>query len=177
MIFRSTNLAGAFVIELQEHTDERGFFARSWCSDEFKAHGLNPRLVQCNISFNKAKGTLRGMHYQGEPFAEAKLVRCTRGSLFDVAIDLRPASPTYGSVFSEVLSEDNRFAMYIPEGCAHGFQTLEDDTEIFYQMSEFYSPQHQTGVRYDDPAFRIRWPLANPIMNDRDRTLPRFTKS
>ena len=177
MIFRSTNLAGAFVIELQEHTDERGFFARSWCSEEFKAHGLNPRLVQCNISFNRAKGTLRGMHYQGEPFAEAKLVRCTRGSLFDVAIDLRPASPTYGSVLSEVLSEDNRFAMYIPEGCAHGFQTLEDDTEIFYQMSEFYSPEHQTGVRYDDPAFGIRWPLANPIMNARDRTLPRFIKS
>jgi len=177
VIFRSTKLAGVFVIELQQHRDERGFFARSWCSDEFIAHGLNPRLVQCNISFNKAKGTLRGMHYQGKPFAEAKLVRCTRGSLFDVAIDLRPDSPTYGNAFSEVLSGDNRFAMYIPEGCAHGFQTLEDDTEVFYQMSEFYSPQHQTGVRYDDPAFGIHWPLANPIMNDRDRTLPHFTKS
>jgi dTDP-4-dehydrorhamnose 3,5-epimerase len=174
VLFRETKLPGAFVIELQKHEDERGFFARSWCQKEFEAHGLNPRTVQCNVSFNKLKGTLRGMHYQVAPHAEAKLVRCTRGAIYDVIIDLRRKSPTYKRYVSEVLSSNNYKALFIPEGFAHGFQTLEDNCEVFYQMSEFYSPEHQRGLRYNDPAFRISWPIEATVISDRDRNYEDF---
>ena len=174
MIFTETKLKGAFILELEKREDERGFFARSWCQKQAEAHHLNPRMVQCNISFNRIKGTLRGMHYQAAPFAEAKVVRCTAGALYDVIIDLRPDSPTYKQHVGEVLSAVNYKMFYVPEGFAHGFQTLEDNTEIFYQMSEFYSPQHARGVRYNDPAFGIKWMIGNPIIVDRDRTYPDF---
>ena len=174
MIFRPTPLAKAFLIDLEKREDERGFFARSWCADEFLKHGLNPRLAQCNISYNKKKGTLRGMHYQGAPFEEAKLVRCTRGSLYDVIIDLRADSPTYKEHFFQVLSRDNHIMLYVPEGFAHGFQTLEDDTEIFYQMSQSYHASYGRGVRYNDPQFDISWPITELTIADRDRSYPDF---
>jgi dTDP-4-dehydrorhamnose 3,5-epimerase len=174
VLFRETELPGAFVIEVQKYEDERGFFARSWCQKEFEARGLNPRTVQCNVSFNKLKGTLRGMHYQVAPRAEAKLVRCTRGAIYDVIIDLRRESPTYKQYVSEVLSSNNYKALFIPEGFAHGFQTLEDNSEVFYQMSEFYSPEHQRGLRYNDPAFRISWPIEATVISDRDRNYEDF---
>jgi dTDP-4-dehydrorhamnose 3,5-epimerase len=174
VLFRETKLPGAFVIELQKHEDERGFFARSWCQQEVEAHGLNPQMVQCNISFNKVKGTLRGMHYQVPPCAEAKLVRCTRGAIYDVIIDLRRESATYKQHVSEVLSSNNYKALFIPEGFAHGFQTLEDNSEVIYQMSAFYSPEHQRGLRYNDPAFRINWPIDATVISDRDRNYEDF---
>lgn len=174
MLFRETRLPGAFVVELEKHEDERGFFARSWCQKEFEARGLNPRTVQCNVSFNKVKGTLRGMHYQVAPRAEAKLVRCTRGAIYDVIIDLRSKSPTYKQYVSEVLSSGNYRALFIPEGFAHGFQTLEDNCEVFYQMSEFYSAEHQHGLRYNDPAFKISWPIEATVISDRDRNYRDF---
>ena len=176
MLFQETKLPGAFVIELQKHEDERGFFARSWCQKEFEAHGLNPRMVQCNVSFNKVKGTLRGMHYQVPPCAEVKLVRCTRGAMYDVIIDLRRESATYKQHVSEVLSSNNYKALFIPEGFAHGFQTLEDNSEVFYQMSAFYSLEHQRGLRYNDPAFGINWPLAATVISDCDRSYQDFTE-
>ncbi|MDB5882731.1 MAG: dTDP-4-dehydrorhamnose 3,5-epimerase [Ramlibacter sp.] len=175
MIFSETGLKGAFILDLERREDERGFFARSWCRDEFEAHGLNPALAQCNVSFNRRRGTLRGMHYQADPFAEAKLVRCTAGSVYDVIIDLRPGSPTFKQHIGEVLSAANHRMMYVPEGFAHGFQTLQDDTEVFYQMSQFYSPAHGRGVRYDDPVFGIEWKIADPVMAERDRSYPDFT--
>jgi dTDP-4-dehydrorhamnose 3,5-epimerase len=174
MIFQSTKLPGAFVLDLELHSDERGFFARSWCEREFKEHGLNPRLVQCNLSFNRHKGTLRGMHYQQAPFAEAKLVRCIRGALYDVIIDLRPESPTYKQYFGVELTPDNRRALYIPEGFGHGFLTLEDDTEVFYQMSEFYSPEHARGIRWNDRAIGIEWPAEVRVISQRDREYPDY---
>jgi dTDP-4-dehydrorhamnose 3,5-epimerase len=174
VLFRETELPGAFVIELQKCEDERGFFARSWCQKEFEARGLNPRTVQCNVSFNKLKGTLRGMHYQVVPCAEAKLVRCTRGAICDVIIDLRRESVTYKQHVSEVLSSNNYKALFIPEGFAHGFQTLEDDSEVFYQMSAYYSPEHQRGLRYNDPAFKINWPIDVTMISDRDRNYEDF---
>ena len=158
MTFQETNLAGVVEVRLDLRCDERGFFARSWCEKEFVNHGLNPRLVQCSVSFNVRKGTLRGIHYQDQPFPEAKLVRCTQGAIYDVAVDLRPQSPTFKQWFGAVLSAENRHMLYIPEGCAHGFLTLQDDTEVFYQMSEFYHPESARGVRWDDPAFQIVWP-------------------
>lgn len=162
------------MIQLEQHGDERGFFARSWCRREFEEHGLDPRLVQCNLSFNRSKGTLRGMHYQQAPFGEAKLVRCVRGALHDVIIDLRPHSPTYKQHFGVELSAENRSALYVPEGFAHGFLTLEDDTEVFYQMSQFYSAEHSRGLRWDDPAFGIWWPTEVRVISERDRTYPDF---
>ena len=174
MLFRETKLPGVFVIELQKHEDERGFFARSWCRREFEAHGLDPRMAQCNVSFNKVKGTLRGMHYQAPPCAEAKLVRCTRGAIYDVIIDLRRESVTYKQHVSEVLSSNNYKALFVPAGFAHGFQTLEDNSEVFYQMSTFYSPGHQRGLRYNDPAFRINWPVDATVISDRDRNYEDF---
>jgi dTDP-4-dehydrorhamnose 3,5-epimerase len=174
VLFRKTKLPGAFVIELQKHEDERGFFARSWCRKEFEAHGLNPRTVQCNVSFNKVKGTLRGMHYQVAPCAEAKLVRCTHGAIYDVIIDLRRGSATYKQYIAEVLTSNNYRALFIPEGFAHGFQTLEDNSEVFYQMSEFYSPEHQRGLRYNDRAFGINWPIDTTVISDRDRNYEDF---
>jgi dTDP-4-dehydrorhamnose 3,5-epimerase len=175
MIFTETKLKSAFVIETEWQEDERGFLARSFCRDEFEAHGLNPRVVQCSISFNRKKGTLRGMHYQTRPYEEVKLVRCTRGAIYDVIIDLRPDSPTFEQWIAVELTADNRRMIYVPEGCAHGFQTLEDNTEVFYQMSEFYHPECARGVRWNDPAFGIEWPLSNPILSDRDRRFNDFS--
>ena len=162
------------MIEAEKHEDERGFFARSFCQREFEAHGLNTNVAQCNISFNKRKGTLRGMHFQAAPFAEAKLVRCTAGSIYDVIVDLRKGSRSFKEHFATELSAANRKMLYIPEELAHGFQTLEDNTEVFYQMSEVYSAEHARGVRWDDPAFGIQWPEAQRIMNERDRNYPDF---
>jgi len=170
VIFTKTNLPGAFIIEPEPREDERGFFARAWCQREFEAHGLNPRVVQCNISFNKKKGTLRGIHYQAAPYEEAKLVRCTLGSIYDLIIDLRPASPTFKQHTAEILNAANRKMFYIPEGFAHGFMTLKDNTEVFYQMSEFYSAKHARGIRWNDPAFGIPWPLAPRVISDCDCT-------
>ena len=174
MIFRETRLKGTFEIYLEPKTDERGFFARLWCQREFENHNLNPRVVQCNVSFNPRKGTLRGMHYQAPPFAEAKLVRCTRGSVYDVAIDLRPGSATFKDWVGVVLTAERRNVIYVPEGYAHGFLTLEDDTEVFYQMSEFYHPESARGFRWDDPAFEISWPGEVRIISERDRSYPNF---
>jgi dTDP-4-dehydrorhamnose 3,5-epimerase len=168
MIFTETPLAGAFVVEPERIADERGFFARTWCVDEFADRGLETRLVQCNVSYNQRRGTLRGMHYQAEPHAEVKLVRCTAGAIYDVIVDLRPDSPTRHHWFGVELSAANRLALYIPKGLAHGFQTLEDETEVFYQMAEFYHPESARGVRYDDPAFGIAWPLPVSVIGGRD---------
>ena len=174
MTFLETSLQGAFVVRVQRFEDHRGFFARTWCRREFEAQGLVARLAQCDISFNRRKGTLRGMHYQAVPFQEAKLVRCTRGSLYDVIIDLRPRSPTYMKHAGAELSADNRDALYVPEGFAHGFQTLEDDTEVFYQMTEFYAPEYGRGIRWNDPAFGIQWPDSQPTILDRDNSYPDY---
>lgn len=174
VIFVPTRLAGAFILEPEKQDDERGFFARTWCQREFEAHGLNPRLVQCSISFNKKKGTLRGLHFQAPPHEEAKLVRCTMGAIYDVILDLRGHSPTFKQHVAVVLSAENRRMLYVPEGLAHGFQTLEDHTEVFYQMSEFYVPGSAGGVRWDDPAFGIQWPAADRIISERDRSYPNF---
>jgi dTDP-4-dehydrorhamnose 3,5-epimerase len=172
MIFTETELEGAFVIEPERLEDERGFFARTWCQREFQAHELNPRLVQCSISFNKKKGTLRGMHYQVPPYEETKLVCCTMGAIHDVIIDLRTHSRTFKRWVAVELTAQNRRALYIPEGLAHGFQTLEDNTEVFYQMSEFYHPEASRGVRWNDPAFRIVWPNDIIVISDKDREYP-----
>jgi dTDP-4-dehydrorhamnose 3,5-epimerase len=174
VIFTETPLAGAFVIEPEPLEDARGSFARTWCRREFEAHGLQTRVAQCSTSFNRAKGVLRGLHFQAEPFAETKLVRCTRGAMYDVIVDLRPDSPTFTRHFAVVLTENNRTMLYLPVGFAHGFQTLADDTEVAYQISEFYSPAHARGVRWDDPAFGIPWPEATRIITDRDRGYPDF---
>jgi dTDP-4-dehydrorhamnose 3,5-epimerase len=175
--FIETKLAGAFLIEPERLSDERGFFARTFCQREFEANGLQPRIAQCNVSFNQKKGTLRGMHFQVAPFPEAKLVRCTAGSIYDVIIDLRPQSKTFTQYFGAELSDANSAMLYVPEGFAHGFQTLEDNTEVFYQMSQFYSGEHARGVRWDDPAFNIRWPEAERTIIKRDREYPDFVAS
>lgn len=174
MKFTETRLPGAFMIELEPKTDERGFFARSWCHDEFSAHGLSIRVVQCNIGYSTRAGTIRGIHYQQDPHAEAKVVRCTSGALYDVIIDLRCESPTYGKWHACKLSAAGRNMIYIPEGFGHGYQTLADNTEIFYQTSEFYHPESATGVRYDDPAFGIDWPLEVTSISETDRSWPDF---
>jgi dTDP-4-dehydrorhamnose 3,5-epimerase len=174
LIFTQTKLAGAFVIELERRSDERGFFARTFCEQEFEAHGLKTQMVQCSVSFNKRKGTLRGMHYQAAPFAEAKLVRCTSGSIYDVIIDLRPASETFKQYFAVELSAENRRMLYIPEDFAHGFQTLRDDTEVFYQMAQRYSAEHARGARWNDPAFGIEWPEGERIIIERDQNYDDF---
>ena len=174
MIINPTDIPGAYLVELQPRQDERGFFARSWCAREFSERGLEERLAQCNISFNDRRGTLRGMHYQADPFPEAKLVRCTHGSIFDVVLDLRPGSPTYLAWRGFELTRTNRRALYVPAGCAHGFQSLEDETEVLYNMSEFFHPEQARGVRWNDPAFRIRWPLPQPILSARDAGYPDF---
>jgi dTDP-4-dehydrorhamnose 3,5-epimerase len=175
MVFHETVLKGAFLIDLERHEDERGFFARTFCVDEFQARGLNARLMQCSVSFNERRGTLRGLHWQTEPHAEAKLVRVTRGAIFDVIVDLRSGSPTFKQHFVAELTADNHRTLYVPEGCAHGFQTLEDTTEVFYQMSAVYAPPLARGVRWDDPAFGIQWPdVPHRILNERDATYPDF---
>jgi dTDP-4-dehydrorhamnose 3,5-epimerase len=174
MLFIPTDIQGAFVIEPELREDFRGFFARTWCEKEALEHGITPHFVQCSISFNHKRGTLRGMHYQKAPFEEAKLVRCTMGAIHDVIIDLRRDSPTFTCHIAVVLTAQNRRMLYIPEGFAHGFQTLDDNTEVFYQMSQFYAPEHATGVRWNDPTFGIPWPIPDPIMLDRDREYPDF---
>jgi dTDP-4-dehydrorhamnose 3,5-epimerase len=174
VIFREIKLAGAFVIEPEKREDERGFFARTFCREEFSAHGLNPDIAQCNVSFNKRKGTLRGMHYQAPPCCEAKVVRCTAGAIFDVIIDLRASSKTFQQHFAVELCASTGKMLYVPEGFAHGFQTLVDNTEIFYQMSRPFSPQHARGVRWNDPAFGIEWPSADRTILERDRNYPDF---
>ena len=172
MRFLETRVAGAYLIEPEPIADERGFFARTWCAEEFAAHGLNPGLSQANISFNHRKGTLRGLHYQQAPDEEAKLVRCTRGGIWDVAVDLRPGSPTYRAWFGAELTAGNRAMLYVPEGCAHGFLTLTDAAEVAYQMSAPYAAGSARGVRYDDPAFGIEWPGEVVVINQRDRGYP-----
>lgn len=172
MIFLETPLQGAYVIELEKREDERGFFARSWCKEEFTAKGLDTRLVQCNVSFNKLKGTLRGLHYQIPPHAEVKLVRCTKGSLFDVIVDLRKDSPTFLKWVGIELTATNHRMLYIPKLFAHGFQTLEDNTEIFYQMSEFYEPAASKGLRWNDPRLGINWPAVGGVMSQKDQAYP-----
>ena len=174
MIFTETPLKGAYVIDPERLADERGFFARTWCRREFEAHGLNPELAQCNISYNRRKGTLRGMHYQVAPHAETRLVRCTSGAVYDVIVDLRPQSATFKRWFPIELTADNRRMLYIPEGVAHGFFTLCDDTEVFYQMSGFYAPECARGVRWNDPAFGFEWPDEIQVMAERDRSYPDF---
>jgi len=174
MLFYETKLPGVFEIHLEPHSDDRGFFARSWCRKEFEAHGLNPRLVQCNVSFNLRKGTLRGMHFQAPPHAEAKLVRSTRGAIYDVVLDMRPSSPAYRNWIAVVLTSANRHMVYVPKGCAHGFLTLEDETEVFYQMSEFYDAESARGVRWNDPAFQIAWPERVEVISQRDAAYPDF---
>ncbi len=174
MIFVETRLAGVFEVHPDPHTDDRGLFARTWCQEEFLERGLSGKVVQCSTSFNARRGTLRGLHYQAAPFEEAKLVRCTAGAIYDVALDLRKGSPTFLRWHGVELSARNRHALYLPEGCAHGFLTLEDASEVFYQMSEFYHPESARGVRWNDPAFGIIWPSAVEVVSERDRTLPDF---
>jgi dTDP-4-dehydrorhamnose 3,5-epimerase len=172
MIFTETELPGAFLVDLKRLEDERGFFARSFCKQEFTEHGLDPCVAQCNISFNRFKGTLRGMHFQMPPHAEAKLVRCTRGVLYDVIVDLRPASSTYLRWIAVELTAENRKALYVPQGLAHGFQTLEDETEVFYQMSEFFAPDFARGFHYADPDVGVSWPIPVNVISEKDRLLP-----
>jgi dTDP-4-dehydrorhamnose 3,5-epimerase len=174
MKFTETKLRGVVEISLDLNVDERGFFARSWCEKEYESKGLNPKFVQCNVSYNTLKGTLRGIHYQEAPHKEAKLVRCTRGAIYDVAVDLRPDSPTFKEWVAAVLTAENRHMLYVPEGCGHGFLTLEDESEVFYQMSEFYTAGCGRGVRWNDPAFRIAWPAEVRTISERDRTFPDF---
>jgi len=177
MIFKETKLKGAYLIEIEPIEDERGFFARSFCEEEFRKHGLDFRIVQCNVSFNKKKGTLRGMHYRVAPHEEAKLVSCIRGAIYDVIIDLRSDSNTYCQWFTVELSAENYKMLYVPEGFAHGFQTLEDNTVVSYQMSEFYHPECARSVRWDDPAFGIEWSLPSKIISQKDLNHRSFNRS
>jgi dTDP-4-dehydrorhamnose 3,5-epimerase len=172
--FLETSIAGAFVIEMEPIEDDRGFFARSWCTREFAQRRLDPQLVQCSVSFNRKRGTLRGMHYQDAPHREAKLIRCTMGAVYDVIVDLRVESATFRCWYGADLSAVNRRATYCPEGVAHGFQTLTDNSEVFYQLSEFHHPESARGVRWDDPAFGIEWPPAERVISERDRNYPDF---
>jgi dTDP-4-dehydrorhamnose 3,5-epimerase len=175
MIFTETKLFGAFIIGLEKRTDERGFFARAWCRDEFEAHGLQTTWVQANIGFSKKRGTLRGLHYQVAPYQEVKLMRCIRGAIYDVIIDLRPESLTYKQWLGVELTADNRRMLYIPAGFAHGYQALLDDSEAFYQVSQSYTPGAERGVRWNDSAFGITWPIKeNAILSDKDKSWPNY---
>ena len=176
MIFVEMKLAGAYLVKLEPHEDERGFFALSWSEKEFASRGLESRVVECNVSFNRKKGTLRGMHYQAAPYGQVKLVRCTRGAIFDVIVDLRPSSPTFKQWVGIELSEENHCALYMPRDFAHGFQTLTDNVEIFYQMSDPFVLGSGRGVRWNDPAFGIDWPDDARIINQRDADYPDFAK-
>ena len=172
MIFKETELRGAYVIEPEIRKDERGFFARTWSAEEFSLERLNATLVQCSTSWNKRKGTLRGMHFQSSPHEEAKLVRCTAGALYDVIVDLRRDSPTWGQWFGTELTRQNLRMIFVPEGFAHGFQTLADDTDVFYQISAYYHPESARGIRWDDPTVAIDWPLPISVISQRDQMLP-----
>ena len=172
MIFTETKLSGAFIIDLERREDNRGFFARAFCQNEFTDHGLKPVIAQANLAFNKHKGTLRGMHFQFPPAAETKLVRCTRGAIVDIIVDLRPESPTYLQHVAVELSADNHRALYVPERFAHGYQVLEDITETSYQVGEFYTPEAEGGLRYDDPRLGLTWPLPVTEITEKDRSFP-----
>lgn len=172
MIFRETPLAGAWVLEPERFADERGFFARTYCRRDFEERGLDPAVAQCSVSFNHRRGTLRGLHFQAAPHEEVKLVRVTRGAVWDVIVDLRPGSPTFRRHFGVALTAEAGNALYIPKGFAHGFQTLEDGSEVFYQISEFYAPESARGYRWDDPAFAIPWPEPVTVISEKDRRLP-----
>lgn len=172
MIFSETKLQGAFIIDLEQKADHRGFFARTFCIQEFTDHDLTPTVVQCNLSFNYKRGTLRGMHYQVAPAMEAKLVRCVQGGIYDVIIDLRPDSPTYLQHIGVELTAENRRALYVPERFAHGYQTLTDGAEVIYQVSEFYTPECEGGLRYSDPALGIEWPLPVTEISQKDSSWP-----
>lgn len=175
MIFKETSLHDAYLIQPEKIVDERGFFARSWCEKEFLDHGITPVIKQCNISYNEKKGTLRGMHYQIAPNEEEKLVRCTKGEIFDVIIDIRPDSPTYKQYKSFVLNENNHNMLFIPKGFAHGFQTMTDNTEVFYQMSNYFEPDAARGIRWDDMSFNINWPeVGQRIISEKDKLYPDF---
>ena len=175
MIFKETKLKGAFIVDIDKIGDDRGFFARAWCQKEFKNHGLTTSLAQANIAFSRYKGTLRGMHYQVKPYEEAKLIRCTKGAIYDVMIDLRPHSSTYKEWFGIELSEDDYRFVYIPENFAHGYLTLSDNTETFYQVSQFYSPESERGIRWDDPTFGIIWPVTEQlVISEKDRSWSLF---
>jgi len=174
MIFDEIGLQGAYVLRLDKIEDKRGFFARSFCRFEFEKLGLRTDIVQCNISFNQQKGTLRGVHFQTHPYEETKLVRCTQGAIYDVIVDLRSSSETFRQWVAVELTAGNRKMLYVPEGVAHGFQTIEDNTEVFYQMSEFYHPESASGIRWNDPAFNIRWPEDEREISEKDRQFPNF---
>jgi dTDP-4-dehydrorhamnose 3,5-epimerase len=174
MTFVETSIPGVYEIRINAIPDERGFFARTWCRNEFAEHGLESVLLQCNISYNARKGTLRGMHSQAAPFGESKLVRCTQGAIYDVVLDLRPQSPSFKKWIAVTLTGENRNMVYVPKGCAHGFLTLQDQTEVFYQMSEVYNAESARGVRWDDPAFHISWPEKVEVISERDRSYPDF---
>ena len=172
MIFRESRLQGLWMIELELREDDRGFLARTYCDNEFAAHGLNTRWPQCNLSLTRQRGMLRGMHFQADPFPETKLIRCAAGAVFDVLVDVRPLSPTFGQWEAFELSAANHRMLYVPGGFAHGYQTLADNCEVFYQMSEFYRPELARGLHYADPAVGIRWPLPNPVLSPKDLSLP-----
>ncbi|RMH17873.1 MAG: dTDP-4-dehydrorhamnose 3,5-epimerase [Acidobacteria bacterium] len=174
MIFRQLDIPGVYALEPERHEDERGFFARTYCRRELEQHGLEPAVAQCSVSYNRRRGTVRGMHYQVAPAEEAKLVRCTRGAIYDVVLDLRPESPAFKRHAAVELSERNRLGLYVPPGLAHGFQTLTDDAEVFYQISTFYRPDCARGVRWNDPAFAITWPLEISVISERDLAFPDF---
>lgn len=170
MIFKPTAVKDAFIIEIEARTDNRGFFARTWCKNEFEKHGLNTNLVQANIACNRKRGTIRGMHYQVYPYAETKLIRCTKGVIYDVIIDIRESSPTYKNWIGVELTEDNYKMLYVPEGLAHGYQTLKDNTEVIYQVSQFYTPNSEQGIRWDDKFFDVKWPETEErIISEKDR--------
>jgi len=174
MIFTETKLKGAFVIEIEKLMDERGYFARAWCQREFREHGLETNFVQFNVSDSLVKGTVRGMHYQDPPYAETKLVRCTGGAVFDVMVDLRPDSPTFLQWISEILTPENGKMMYIPKGFAHGFQTLANQSMVFYQVSEFFAPDYYRGVRWNEPQLAITWPGDVTVISERDKNWADF---
>lgn len=174
MKFTETKLKGAFILDLELREDPRGFFARTFCQKEFEAHGLKPMVAQCNLSFNHKKGTMRGMHYQVPPAAETKLVRCTRGAVYDVIVDLRPGSPTYLQHVGVELTEHNRRQLYVPEMFAHGYLTLTEHAEVTYQVGEFYTPGYERGIRFDDPALNIEWPVPIEVISDKDANWPAF---
>lgn len=176
MRFIATLLPGVYIIEPEPLEDDRGFFARVWCQQEFEAHQLDTRLAQCSVSLNKRKGTLRGLHYQDEPYPEAKVVRCTTGTIYDVAVDVRRSSPTFKQWVAVELTAMNHRMLYIPAGVAHGLLALEDNTEVFYQISEFYHPECARGVRWNDPAFNIEWPLKPVVISPRDQHYPDFDR-
>lgn len=177
MIFKETTLKGAYVIEINKLEDERGFFGRSWCANELSEYGLKTNIAQANTSFSKTKGTLRGMHYQNDPYQETKLIRCTRGAIFDVIIDLRPQSSTFKQWFGIELTQDNYKMLYIPEDFAHGFITLEDNCEVTYLVTQFYTPGAEAGIRWNDSQFNIKWPLNPKVISDKDKIHPDFIKN